>query len=101
MGSPALWAVSQGIKCSLHTTFIKPFNFVSPTAFPSEVLRAFWSSVTCFLLPSICRYWPFSCLQFVLPSPNILVTVLKISCSPCFLNQASFYCFNIILVGIW
>ena len=33
MGSPALWAVSQGTKCSLYTTFIKPFNFVSPTAF--------------------------------------------------------------------
>ena len=100
-GLTSMWAVSQGIKCSLYTTFIKPLILPSPQLFPSEVLRAFWSSETRFLLPSICRYWPFSCLHFVLPSTNISVTVLKISCSPCFLSQESFYCFNIILAGIW
>lgn len=101
-GLTSMWAVSQGIKCSLHTTFIKPFDFAFPTTFSFRgPLRDFWRSETRFLLPSICRYWPFSCLHFVLPSTNILVTVLKISYSPSFLSQESFYCFNIILVGIW
>ena len=68
---------SQGMKCCLYKTFIKPFSFISTPTFPSVVLPAFWSSVTCFLLPPICRRLPFCSFHFALPYTNILVTFKK------------------------